>query len=101
MTDQYLAAFGNHLWQSTLFAAVVALFALGLKQNRAAIRCWLWTAASVKFLIPFALLISIGSQFQWRAASPMSQPGMVSVMRGASVPFNPPSSNLAFNVGSK
>src|SRR5207247_6993272 len=99
MIDQYLSAFGNHQWQSTLFAAVVAVFALGLKQNRAAIRYWLWTAASVKFLIPFALLISIGSRYEWRTVSPMSQPGVVSVMRGASMPFTPPPSNLAFNIG--
>src|SRR5438876_7311733 len=95
MISEYLSALANHLWQSTLFAAVVALFALGLKRNRAAIRCWLWTAASVKFLIPFALLIGIGSEFQWRTASPMSQSGMVSVMRGVSVPFTPVTSGPA------
>src|SRR5262245_21186307 len=95
MTNEYLSAFANHLWQSTLFAALVALLTLGFRQNRAAIRCWLWTAASVKFLVPFALLISIGSHFQWRTASPMSQPGVVSVMNGISVPFTPPPSPAA------
>jgi uncharacterized protein (TIGR03435 family) len=101
MMSQYLSALANHLWQSTLFALVVPLFALSLKQNRAAIRCWLWTATSVKFLIPFALLMSIGSQFQWRTASPMSQPGMVSVMKGISVPFTPATTSPVRNVSPK
>ena len=53
-------AVGNHLWQSTLFAAVAALMALALRKNQARIRYRLWLAASVKFLIPFSLLISLG-----------------------------------------
>ena len=31
-------------------------------------RYWLWLAASVKFLIPFSLLVSLGSQVEWRQA---------------------------------
>src|SRR5262245_39196893 len=90
MMGEYLPAFANHLWQSTIFAGVVALIAFGLQQNRAAIRYRLWLAASVKFLVPFAVLMNIGSYFQWRTASPMSQPAVVSVMNGISVPFTPP-----------
>ena len=51
-------ALGNHLWQSTLFAAVVALLALTLRNYQARTRYWLWLAASAKFLIPFSLLLS-------------------------------------------
>lgn len=61
-----LAAIGNHLWQSTVFAGVMALFALPLRRNRAALRYRLWLAASVKFLVPFSLLVTLGSQFEWR-----------------------------------
>ena len=43
----------NHLWQSTLCAATVWLLTLALRKNHAAVRYWLWLAASVKFLIPF------------------------------------------------
>ena len=50
-------AIGNHLWQSTLFVAAVALLTLAFRSNRASTRYWLWLAASVKFLIPFSILI--------------------------------------------
>jgi bla regulator protein BlaR1 len=51
----------DHLWQSTLFAAIVGLLALLLRKNRAQTRYWLWLTASVKFLIPFSLLVVMGS----------------------------------------
>jgi bla regulator protein BlaR1 len=51
----------NHLWQSTLFASIVALLSLLLRRNQARIRYRLWAAASAKFLIPFSLLINLGS----------------------------------------
>ncbi|HUP02771.1 MAG TPA: M56 family metallopeptidase, partial [Bryobacteraceae bacterium] len=51
---------GNHLWQSTVFGAAAALLALTLRGNRASVRHWLWLAASVKFLVPFAGLAVIG-----------------------------------------
>jgi len=50
----------NHLWQSTVFAAVAALLALGLRKNHARARYWLWLAASCKFLVPFSLLVGLG-----------------------------------------
>jgi bla regulator protein blaR1 len=52
---------GNHLWQSTLFVAVVALVALAFRSNRAGMRYGLWLAASLKFLVPFSVLSSFGS----------------------------------------
>ena len=51
---------GNHLWQSTLFAGVVALIALALRKYQARVRYWLWMAATAKFLIPLALLMALG-----------------------------------------
>jgi bla regulator protein BlaR1 len=56
----------NHLWQSTVFAVAAGLLTLVLKKNRARTRYWLWLAASLKFLVPFALLISLGSHIEWR-----------------------------------
>ena len=55
----------NHLWQSTLFAAIVALLALALQKNQARWRARLWLAASMKFLVPFSVLAGIGSRFGW------------------------------------
>jgi bla regulator protein blaR1 len=55
----------NHLWQSTVFAAVAALIAWALKGNRASVRYWVWLSASAKFLVPFAVLMSWGSHVSW------------------------------------
>ena len=54
----------NHLWQSTLFAAAVALATAGLRRNSPRLRYWLWLAASVKFLIPFSLIVSTGARIE-------------------------------------
>ncbi len=56
---------GNHLWQSTLFAGTAGLLALTLRKNQARARYWVWLAASVKFLIPFSLLVEIGKRLAW------------------------------------
>lgn len=50
----------NHLWQSTVFAFAVAFLALAFRKNRAEVRYWLWLSASLKFLVPFSLLIAVG-----------------------------------------
>ena len=69
-----IAAMANHLWQSTLFSCVIGALTLILRKNRAAVRHALWLTASVKFLIPFALLIGLGSQLEWRKASTAGEP---------------------------
>jgi uncharacterized protein (TIGR03435 family) len=51
----------NHLWQSTLFAAFAAALAFALRNNRPTVRYWIWMAASLKFLLPFTLLVGVGS----------------------------------------
>jgi uncharacterized protein (TIGR03435 family) len=53
-------ALANHLWQSTLFAAVAAILTLALRKNSARVRYRLWLAASLKFLVPFSLLMTLG-----------------------------------------
>ncbi|MBW8869728.1 MAG: M56 family metallopeptidase, partial [Acidobacteriales bacterium] len=50
----------DHLWQSSLFAGGIALLTLFLRKNGAAVRFWLWFAASLKFLVPFAVLAALG-----------------------------------------
>jgi hypothetical protein len=37
----------NHLIQSTLFAAVIALLVGALRRNRARVRYWLWRAEAI------------------------------------------------------
>jgi uncharacterized protein (TIGR03435 family) len=75
----------NHLWQSTLFAAVAGLVTLLLRRNRAQVRYWLWLAASLKFLIPFSLLIAMGSHLAPSRALP--QPGFSVVIQDIGQPF--------------
>ena len=49
-----MAALLDHLWQSSLFAAGIALLMPLFRRQPAALRFWLWFAASMKFLLPFA-----------------------------------------------
>lgn len=59
----------NHIWQSTVFALTAGLLTLGFRANRATVRYWLWFSASVKFLMPFSLLIVLGSRVDWSPAA--------------------------------
>jgi beta-lactamase regulating signal transducer with metallopeptidase domain len=54
-------AFVAHVWQSTLFVLVIKALTVGLREDRANVRYWLWFAASIKFLLPFSLLINLGT----------------------------------------
>ena len=80
-------AVGNHLWQSTLFAIVTAMLTFTLRKNQARVRYRLWLAASVKFLIPFSLLISLGGHLARPRNSVAAQSGLYSVAEGLSQPF--------------
>jgi bla regulator protein blaR1 len=90
MTYADLSPLANHLWQSTVFAAAVWVLTLALRQNRAAVRYWLWLAASVKFVLPFSLLVSIGSQLGWRTAPAVESPPWSFVVEQMSQPFTGP-----------
>ncbi len=59
----------NHVWQSTVFAILAAILTLAFRRNRAQVRYWLWLSASLKFLIPFSLLMSLGSYVNWTPAA--------------------------------
>jgi TonB family protein len=58
----------NHLWQSTLFAVAAALLIPLVRNNGAHVRYWVWWAASVKFLVPFSLLTTLGDLLAGSAA---------------------------------
>ena len=59
----------NHLWQSTLFAATAGLLTLTLLKNGAHVRYGLWYAASLKFMVPFSLLVRAGGHIVWTTSS--------------------------------
>jgi beta-lactamase regulating signal transducer with metallopeptidase domain len=77
----------NHLWQSTVCLALVALLTWTLRNNQAHVRHRLWLAASIKFLIPFAPLVAIGRQFAWHAPA-AGQPAMLLLVDTMSPPFS-------------
>lgn len=59
-------AVGNHLWQSTLLLLGAWALTLLLRHHQARARYWLWLAASLKFLVPFALLVDLGVELGTR-----------------------------------
>lgn len=76
---QYLIApLANHLWQSTAFVAAVAIVCLALRGHSPRLRYWLWLAASLKFLVPFSVLVSLGASFE-------RQPESVPVVQASTV----------------
>ncbi len=98
MIPKYLAAIGsatapamgNHLWQSTLCLLIAGLLTLVLRKNHARVRYGLWLAASIKFLIPFSLLIVIGSHLAKPRLVAPTELGFFYAMEQVSQPFTPP-----------
>jgi bla regulator protein blaR1 len=83
------AAVANHLWQSSLFGGAAWLTVLQLRRNRAHVRYAIWMAASVKFLIPFSLLIDLGGFLRKPQHAPLSlQTTLASAMSVAGQPFS-------------
>jgi bla regulator protein blaR1 len=80
-------AMANHLWQSSLVTAAAAILALALRKNPARVRYCLWLVASVKFLIPFSLLVSLGGHLARPHVSESAQSGLYSVVEELSQPF--------------
>lgn len=79
----------NHLWQSTVCAGAVAVLAVVLRKNSAHVRYRLWFAASVKFLIPFSLLVHVGMNVGW-ITSPPARPAVIPMPPIQSVASPPP-----------
>jgi bla regulator protein blaR1 len=80
-------AMANHLWQSTLFAALAALLTLAFKKNQARIRHHLWLVASLKFLVPLSLLIGLGRHLASPRFSLHGRSGLFSAVEGFGQPF--------------
>jgi bla regulator protein blaR1 len=78
----------NHLWQSTLFALLAAILTLPFRKNRAQVRYWIWFSTSIKFLIPFSLLMSLGSYMKWTpAAKTIPTPAVTLAITQITQPF--------------
>jgi beta-lactamase regulating signal transducer with metallopeptidase domain len=90
MNPSLLWSVANHLWQSTIFVALTGLLTLAFRNNRAAIRYWLWFAASIKFLVPFSTLIDVGGHYEWRTAATIPAVSLGSVIERVGQPFAAP-----------
>ena len=74
-----LRSLADHLWQSTLVALAAAGLCLLLGRYRAQVRSAIWTAASVKFVVPVALLTTIGGWLPWPASPVAPAPAPAAV----------------------
>jgi bla regulator protein BlaR1 len=68
-TSVLATALMTHLLQSTAFAGGAWLLTLALRRYPARVRFWVWMSASIKFLVPFALLINLGTR--WAKPQPL------------------------------
>src|SRR5579872_279740 len=76
-----------HLSQSTLLVVAAWLAAWMLRANRAQVRYWVWFAASAKFLVPFSLLVRLGTLLPHRAVAPLTQTGWAAALQELSQPL--------------
>jgi beta-lactamase regulating signal transducer with metallopeptidase domain len=84
-----IAAILDHLWQSTLLAAAVAIMALAFRKAPASVRYGLWLTASVKFLVPFAALGALGRLLAPAVRPPVEAAPDVAFVALAVQPFSP------------
>jgi beta-lactamase regulating signal transducer with metallopeptidase domain len=97
-----MTALLDHLWQSSLFALAAGLLTLAVRRNAARIRFWLWFAASLKFLVPFALLAMLGEKLARLAPPPIASaiiPSSLRVLAGPAEKFSAPAQALASQPG--
>jgi uncharacterized protein (TIGR03435 family) len=85
--EAWTATLANHLWQSTTVTGMAWLLALCLRHNHARTRYWVWMIASVKYLIPFSLLITAGESLRSTLTMPIQRPAFAAVLEQVTLPF--------------
>jgi len=91
-----LAFWLNHLWQSTWFVLAAALLTLAFRRDHPRVRYWLWFSASMKFLVPLSLLMTLGSRFPSAASTPTSATVVSFTVAQFSQPFEKPSAAIPY-----
>lgn len=81
------SALVNHLWQSTAVASAAWVLAVALRKNQARVRYWVWFVASVKFLVPFSVLVELGTRLRAVIPAEVVRPAAASVMGQVVQPF--------------
>src|SRR5262245_33255185 len=91
-----LSALINHLWQSTLVGLVAWLLcATTLRANAARLRFGVWMVASLKFLVPAAVLINVGRRCGTTPIITPSQSQGIFDVLSASAPVVAPAITMA------
>jgi bla regulator protein blaR1 len=86
----FAPAMVNHVWQSTVAVGIAWLVTAALRKNHARVRYWVWFAASVKFLLPFALLTAAGEWLRSLVAvAAIPKPPVAAAMVQIAQPFSP------------
>jgi hypothetical protein len=65
-----LASLVDHLWQSILVFWVAVLCIALSRRHAAQVRLWIWRIAALKFLVPFAVFVGVGSTFDLFTLAP-------------------------------
>jgi bla regulator protein blaR1 len=85
--ESWTDALVNHLWQSTVVAGIAWLLAISLRKYHARFRYWVWFTASIKFLLPFSLLIAAGEWLRSWLPTSAAQPAVAGVVEQIAQPF--------------
>jgi uncharacterized protein (TIGR03435 family) len=78
----------DHLWQSTLIACIAVGLAWSLRKSEARFRHATWMLASLKFLVPFALLEQIGQRLATRRVFEAPSSVVVTTVMDIGKPFS-------------
>jgi uncharacterized protein (TIGR03435 family) len=78
----------DHLWQSTLTACVAAGLVWMLRKSEARMRHTIWILASLKFLLPFAILEQIGQRLATRRVFYVPSNPVVTTVMDIGRPFS-------------
>ncbi|MGB6687166.1 MAG: M56 and DUF3738 domain-containing protein [Terracidiphilus sp.] len=86
--ENLASAMLNHLWQSTAVSLLAWPIAIVMRKNCARIRYWVWLVASLKFLVPFSLLISAGELLRPTAPASTPRPALTAVVERVAEPVS-------------
>ena len=85
----WMASLFNHLWQSTVVLGAAWLLTLVLRRNAARVRYLIWMLASLKFLVPFAVLSNLGARWAKPFAGRTVGSALYTAADEISQPFQP------------
>lgn len=85
--EVWTAALVNHLWQSTAVFLIAFPLTHALQRNQARTRYWIWFIASIKFFVPFSLLVSVGESLRAMFSVPVQRTTLASAMEQITQPF--------------